>query len=181
MKKIINSVVVASLLLLGTTSSIFGNEVEGGNFGAFVITPETADGTVSGYQLDGTFMLGLYGGDKQMFGENLGLYGGFDISVNTTDETDTSDKAIYSYTNINLGVTYGLSKELTLLGGLGLSMQEGQFVYYGTRYKTKADENELNFQVGVMYEFADRLGALIKYDTASESVGGGITYSFKTM
>ena len=149
-----------------------------GTFGAFVITPETADGTIEGYNFDGTFMLGIYGGNKKKFSDNLGYYGGLDMSINTIDETETSDNAIYSYSNINMGVTYSLTNEFSLIGGVGISIQSGQFVYYGSDYETKENKTRLNLQAGVIYDITDKFGALLKYDTASSSIGGGITFNF---
>jgi len=50
-------------------------------------------------------MIGFISGNKKMFSERVGLYGSFDMSYNTVDETETSDETIYGYRVFNIGVT----------------------------------------------------------------------------
>jgi hypothetical protein len=178
MKKIINSVLLSSLLLVGTSSSTFANETDNrGAFGAFVFTPNTADGTIEGYELDGGGMIGGVFGNKKLFSDSLGLYGSFDMSYNSVDETDSSD-AIYGYRIFNIGATYTPFDSVTLLTGIGISWEYGEIFSYGTHYKTEEDEINMNLHAGLAYTITDKYGAIVTYNTASSSVGIGIIWSF---
>jgi len=178
MKKITNSTILTLMLLANINSLAFANEDMDEAFGAFVFTPSTADGTIEGYEFEGSGMLGFIFGNKKMFSENLGLYGSYDMSYNSVDETETSDETIYGYRIFNIGVTYSPSDSIRILGGVGISWEYGEFFYEGTHYETEEDKTEMNFHAGVSYKITDKYGAILTYNTASSSVGGGITFNF---
>lgn len=178
MKKIMSSVMFASVLLVSASSSTFANEEGSRSFAAFVFTPTTADGTIEGYEFEGSGMLGLVLGNKNLFSDSLGLYGSYDMSYNSVDETETSNEAIYGYRIFNVGVTYSLFDSVTLLGGVGMSWEYGEFFYYGTHYKTKEDKTDMNIHAGLTYEITDKYGAIVTYNTASSSIGVGFVGSF---
>ena len=174
MKNIIQKLILTSIMT-PIILNAGGVEIANDRFVSLVYTPTTADGTIDGYKYDGTFMLGIYGGNKKEFNKNMGYYGGLDMSVSMVDDSDTSNKPIYAYSNINIGATYSLIDSLTFLGGLGVSIQRGQYFYYGDEYETD-NEIKLNAQIGVMYNIFDKFGVVLKYDTASSSIGGGLTF-----
>ena len=178
MKKIISSVVLVSVLLVSTSSiACADEETSNGAFGAFVYTPSTADGTIEGYKLKGGGMLGFLGGNKSMFSETLGIYGSYDMSYNSVDETQTSD-AIYGYRIFNIGATYSPFDSVTLLGGIGVSWEYGEQFYHGNHYVSEEDTIKMNLHAGVAYNITDKYGAIVTYNTASSSVGIGVIVDF---
>ena len=178
MKKIINSLLLTSLLLVGTSLSTFADEADnGGTFGAFVFTPNTADGTIEGHELDGGGMMGGVFGNKKLFSDSLGFYGSFDMSYNSVDETESS-KTIYGYRIFNVGATYSLFNSVLLLGGIGISWEYGEGFSYGTHYESDENKRNMNFHAGLACNIIDNYGAMVTYNTASSSVGIGIGGNF---
>jgi len=178
MKKITNSIILILMLVASVNSLAFASEDSDEVFGAFVFTPSTADGTIEGYELEGSGMLGFIYGNKKMFSENLGLYGSYDMSYNSVDETETSDKTIYGYRIFNIGLTYSPSDSIRILGGIGMSWEYGEFFYNGTHYESEEDKTQMNFHAGMAYNITDKYGVILTYNTASSSIGGGFTFNF---
>ena len=149
-----------------------------GTFIAMTWSPDTKDGTIEGYDLKGNGMLGLYGGKTNFISNSLGIYGGFDMSYNTVDETGTSNEVMYSYRIINAGITYTPVKDLTLMVGVGYSMESAEFMQNGNNYQSIEDNDQVNFNTEVSYKIGDTYGIIAGYNTAPEAFNIGVIMSF---
>ena len=178
--KISKKVFMASLAVITITTSVIADEqipLKGNTFGAITWSPNTKDGTIEGYNLKGSGMIGIYGGKKDYISDKFGLYGSFDASYNKVDDTQSSD-VMYSYRIFNVGATYTPMKDLTLMGGVGYSMENAEFMYYGENYRSIEDNDQINFNVEAMYNITDDIGLIAGYNTAPEAFNVGVSFSF---
>jgi hypothetical protein len=163
-----------ALLAEETSSPLPSN----GTFIALTWSPDTKDGTIEGQELKGNGMIGLYGGKTNFISDNLGVYGGFDMSYNTVDETETSHEVMYSYRIINVGLTYTPIKDLTLMAGIGYSIESAEFMQNGSNYQSIEDNDQVNFNAEVSYKIGDSYGVITGYNTAPEAFNIGFIMSF---
>jgi len=179
-KTILSQLTIVALL----TSTITAEELSSspqksdGTFLALTWSPDTKDGTIAGYDLKGNGMIGLYGGKTNFISDKIGLYGGFDMSYNTVDETETSNEVMYSYRIINGGVTYSPTKNLTIMGGVGYSMESAEFMQYGINYQSIEDNDQINFNTEISYKIGDTYGIIVGYNSAPEAYNVGFIMSF---
>jgi opacity protein-like surface antigen len=178
--KIVKNTILASMLIAGLGSTAIADNLEegSGKFAGLTWSPNTNDGTIEGYEFDGSGMLGFLGGNKKLITDSVGGYFDFDMSYETVDETDTSKKVIYSYTIANLGITYSPIDNLTLFGGIGYTWEKGKYTYYGTNYESDEDHNQINFHLGTMYKITDTFGLVVGYNTAPSAINYGFSVEF---
>ena len=178
--KNIKRTILISMFIVGLNSTAVADNLKSksGIFGAFTWTPNTDGGSIQGYKFDGSGMVGAIVGHKKLITDNLGAYLGVDMSYTKVDDTGTSNEALYSYSIINIGVTFMPINRLTLIGGVGHSTEYGEYSYYGTHYKTDEDVSQTNLNFGVMYDITDNVGLVVGYNTAPSALNYGFSVTF---
>lgn len=170
--------IVTLLATTITAEEISSSPQSDGTFIAMTWSPDTKDGTIEGYDLKGNGMIGLYGGKTNFISHNIGLYGGFDMSYNTVDESQTSHEVMYSYRIINGGLTYSPTNNLTFMGGVGYSMESAEFMQNGNNYQSIEDNDQINFNAELSYKIGDTYGIIAGYNSAPEAYNVGFIMSF---
>jgi len=177
--KILKTIMLSSVLLIATNSSLYGGVFSADDaFLTLTWSPSTSDGEIDGNQFDGAGMIGFTIGKKSLISEKIGAYFGGDFSYNKVDENDNSSQIVYSYKIVNLGLTFTPIDSLTLMGGIGYSTENAKFVSQGDFYESDKKNSQKNFNATIMYDISDGLGVALSYNTASSSIGYGLSINF---
>ncbi len=175
-----------SLIVANITPVVFA-DTNNNRFIAISFTPNISS-EIKDKTLDSSDMLGVYGGIKNFISEKIGIYIGFDATVN--EFANENPKLYYDYTLINAGLTFSPTKQLTFLAGVGYSwdeLNEKPLIFNDSDcwncldesedIKTLEENSQLNFNMEVMYEI-NRFGIIAGYNTAPKAYNIGISMSF---
>lgn len=107
-----------------------------------------------------TLPAGVFGGSKNYITDGIGFYGGLNYSND--------------YSTLNVGLTLDFINDITLLGGIGSSTEEKEDSH-GNKIDT---ESKTNYNMVIMYNFSDKFGVTIGYDTVPSSINCGLSMYF---
>ena len=174
-----------ALLSVGTTTNLLAEDSTSmsgvKNDGTFVIatwSPDTKSGTVSGHELKGNGMIGVSGGKKNLFSNNVGGYIGFDKSYNSVGEDGRSNEVMYAYTIFNAGLTFTPTESLTLMAGVGYSQESAEYADNGNYYVSIEDNDQMNYNFEASYKINEKYGLVVGYNTAPEAYNVGVEVRF---
>ncbi len=142
-----------------------------------VYAPTAKGGNIEGYQFDDTNYLGLGVGYTNKKLRSLGYYIDMKFTPDIVNDSGDSDLT-YRYLMMNAGVTFNVIDNLALLGGIGVSLQDGSFMRYGDHYSTKEKNTEFNLNFGAMYKITQSFGVVGGYDTSSSAYSVGIAFGW---
>jgi len=172
-------------LLCMNTSIVLANDINtidkiknDGSFAIATWSPDTKGGAIEGYELKGNGMIGLSIGKINSLTETIGLYGGFEKSYNSVDETTTSNEVMYAYTIFNLGLTFSPTVDLTFMAGVGYSQESAEYVENGNYHVSIEDNEQINYNFEMSYKINDKYGIVVGYDTAPEAYNVGVVLPF---
>jgi hypothetical protein len=172
---------LSMLILSSSTSIVIAEETfrsEKKNFGAITLSPSTKDGVIYNQKFDGDAILGFYVGRKKMLFNTVGLYGGYEFSPKKVDVNGNSRKISYTYSILNLGLTFSLGDKFTLMTGVGKSKERASFVAYGTLYESKESKTKNNYNVEAMYRIGKSVGVIAGYNSAPDAYNLGLSFAF---
>ena len=186
MKKL-NTILLLSLIVANMNSVVFA-DIDNNMFIAMTFTPNISSELEHKVVDSSSDMLGAYIGHKSLFGEKIGMYIGFDTTLN---EPHASLEPIvyHNYTIFNAGLTFSPIKQLTFLAGVGYSSDKVSEKILIDRYfdydelvdvediKTLERNNDINFNMEVMYEI-NRFGLIAGYNSAPKAFNIGFSISF---
>lgn len=189
MKKL-NKIFLLSLIFANMTSVVFADTNKDTKiFVAITFTPEINSDLKDKTADSSSVMLGGYAGHKSLISEKIGLYIGFDGTLN--EPYATWEPKIYHNINIiNAGLTFSPINQLTFLAGVGYSQDRVNEKILVDRYydyddgwvdyeeiSTLEDNDQLNFNMEVMYEI-NRFGVIAGYNSAPKAFNFGLSFSF---
>lgn len=187
MKKL-NKIFLLTLIVANMTSVVFA-DTDTRIFAAITFTPEINSDLKDKTADSSSQMLGLYAGHKSLISKQIGVYIGFDGTLNESDAT-WEPRVYHNYTIFNAGLTFSPINQLTFLAGVGYAWDRvNEKVLVDTYYdyddgwidveeiSTLEDNDQLNFNMEVMYEI-NRFGIIAGYNSAPKAFNFGISFSF---
>jgi len=186
MKKL-NRILLLSLIVANMSSVVFA-EMNNDIFIAMTFTPNISSELEHKVVDSSSDMLGVYIGHKSLFSEKIGMYVGFDTTLNQP-YASWEPIVYHNYTLINAGLTFSPIKKLTFLAGVGYSSDKVSEKVLIDRYwdydelvdvediKDLEKNNDINFNMEVMYEI-NRFGIIAGYNSAPKAFNIGVSISF---
>jgi len=186
MKKL-NTILLLSLIVANMTTVVFA-DTNHDMFIAMTFTPSITSELKDKTADSSSQMLGVYIGHKSLISEKIGMYIGFDTTLN--EPYATWEPTIYhNYTIFNAGLTFSPIKQLTVLAGVGYSSDKvsekiliDRYFYYDDLVdvediKDLEKNNDINFNMELMYEI-NRFGIIAGYNSAPKAFNIGLSFSF---